>query len=297
MDPGDQGSRGFSTLIRSVVDRHRSLPEGVRVLIYSGEILFAIAVLIAVVVYRAALGRGLLLLLAISAAALLLGAAGYAVARLIQYNRIKKQVARHTSAEARLQAQRQPSDLLRAVSDGEIQPLSDSAGLFLRNWESLWHQCTADALDRKDQPHSGTLHVTSLRILFVSPTYPVEIPLGSVNAANTTGNCLNVIGKTVGATQAFVVDDPQLAAAYIARTIKAYHRQVDVGFEEGAGRRIPQDVKTAVWQRDCGKCAECGATDYLEFDHMIPFTKGGASTVDNVQLLCRRCNLKKGARI
>ncbi|MEW6358135.1 MAG: HNH endonuclease, partial [Planctomycetota bacterium] len=57
---------------------------------------------------------------------------------------------------------------------------------------------------------------------------------------------------------------------------------------------IKAHVKVAVWQRDGGKCVRCGAADYLEFDHIIPFSKGGASTENNVQLLCRRCNLKKG---
>lgn len=67
--------------------------------------------------------------------------------------------------------------------------------------------------------------------------------------------------------------------------------------EEVRSRRIPQDVKAAVWQRDQGQCAECGASEYLEFDHVIPFSKGGANTEGNVQLLCRSCNLSKSDRI
>ena len=63
-------------------------------------------------------------------------------------------------------------------------------------------------------------------------------------------------------------------------------------------RVIPSSVKQAVWKRDKGKCTECGATDELHFDHIIPFSKGGASTkVENVQLLCARHNLQKSAKI
>jgi 5-methylcytosine-specific restriction endonuclease McrA len=62
-------------------------------------------------------------------------------------------------------------------------------------------------------------------------------------------------------------------------------------------RHIPRDVRQRVWQRYGGQCAECGATDYLEFDHIIPVAKGGSNTDSNVQLLCRRCNLKKSDAI
>ena len=50
--------------------------------------------------------------------------------------------------------------------------------------------------------------------------------------------------------------------------------------------------------RDQGRCVECGATDELHFDHVVPFSKGGTSlTAENVQLLCARHNLQKSARI
>jgi hypothetical protein len=63
-------------------------------------------------------------------------------------------------------------------------------------------------------------------------------------------------------------------------------------------RLIPSAVKQAVWKRDQGKCVECGATDELHFDHVVPFSKGGTSlTAENVQLLCARHNLQKSANI
>jgi hypothetical protein len=63
-------------------------------------------------------------------------------------------------------------------------------------------------------------------------------------------------------------------------------------------RIIPSHVKLEVWQRDGGKCAICGASDELHFDHIVPFSRGGTSeTAANVQLLCARHNLAKSDRI
>jgi hypothetical protein len=56
---------------------------------------------------------------------------------------------------------------------------------------------------------------------------------------------------------------------------------------------IPQEVKNAVWKRDEGKCVQCGTNEKLEFDHIIPCIKGGASTYRNLQLLCEPCNKRK----
>lgn len=59
-------------------------------------------------------------------------------------------------------------------------------------------------------------------------------------------------------------------------------------------RIIPTRVKLEVWKRDGGKCVKCGSTVNLHFDHIIPFSKGGASdTTDNIQLLCGKHNLQK----
>lgn len=63
-------------------------------------------------------------------------------------------------------------------------------------------------------------------------------------------------------------------------------------------RSIPRAIKVAVWRRDGGKCVVCGAADKLHFDHIVPISKGGtSSTADNIQLLCARHNLVKGAKI
>jgi len=59
-------------------------------------------------------------------------------------------------------------------------------------------------------------------------------------------------------------------------------------------RQIPGDVQREVYERDKGKCKQCGSTENLHFDHILPFSKGGSSkTADNIQLLCAKHNLKK----
>ena len=56
---------------------------------------------------------------------------------------------------------------------------------------------------------------------------------------------------------------------------------------------IPDDVKISVCRRDKGRCAKCGSKQNLEFDHIIPLSKGGSNRAGNIQLLCEKCNRSK----
>jgi len=66
---------------------------------------------------------------------------------------------------------------------------------------------------------------------------------------------------------------------------------------KGRSRHIQSSVKQAVFARDGGKCVECGSVDNLEFDHIIPHSRGGSNGIKNIQLLCESCNRKKGASL
>jgi 5-methylcytosine-specific restriction endonuclease McrA len=52
-----------------------------------------------------------------------------------------------------------------------------------------------------------------------------------------------------------------------------------------------------VFRRDSHTCQYCGSTKKLTLDHVLPRSKGGTHTWDNVVAACERCNASKGDRL
>lgn len=75
------------------------------------------------------------------------------------------------------------------------------------------------------------------------------------------------------------------------------HDKQPIEVIEKRSRNISSKVKREVWRRDYGKCVECGSQERLEYDHIIPFSKGGSNTARNIQILCEKCNRKKHNKI
>lgn len=51
-----------------------------------------------------------------------------------------------------------------------------------------------------------------------------------------------------------------------------------------------------VLERDQHHCRYCGSGGYLHLDHVIPKSRGGKNTLDNLVAACPKCNYKKRAR-
>lgn len=60
-----------------------------------------------------------------------------------------------------------------------------------------------------------------------------------------------------------------------------------------AARKVAGEIGQVVMQRDGSKCVYCGAAEGLELDHVIPFSKGGATSIGNLVVSCMTCNASK----
>ena len=94
-------------------------------------------------------------------------------------------------------------------------------------------------------------------------------------------------------TRALTLLVDQLERTTIAKSSRPRTRSKPPGTRN---RHIPAHVKREVWARDGGRCAfigshgRCIETSALEFHHLIPFARGGATDVTNISLRCRAHN-------
>lgn len=69
--------------------------------------------------------------------------------------------------------------------------------------------------------------------------------------------------------------------------------------KNGTTRVISDKLRYQVLKRDNFKCCACGASPAkdssveLHIDHIVPWSKGGETTMENLQTLCSKCNLGK----
>lgn len=187
-----------------------------------------------------------------------------------------------------------------------VLPRSDVYGLHLEADETPHLQTPATYVKRNasgERLHPGQLLITSRGLAFSGAsghqyTYKQVLRVDAfgpdvhIQTTRAGGEYIYRFLNTVSGTGT----DADIVAATAEGALRIAKRLV-IAPGQRDSRRIPHAVKVAVFQRDGGKCVQCGRSEYLEYDHEIPWSLGGATSEDNLRLLCRRCNQEKGARI
>lgn len=143
----------------------------------------------------------------------------------------------------------------------------------------------------------GALVVTDSRAIFNSSDRPLEINHRRVLSHLPFGHCIEIRCTGKGAGHYDFGAGGERPVAIWETAIGRANQTIVATEDRESRRRIPRDVRQRVWQKYGGRCAECNADTYLEFDHIIPVAKGGGNSDTNVQLLCRKCNLAKSDNI
>ncbi|MGY4100795.1 TerD family protein [Nocardia sp. R16R-3T] len=187
---------------------------------------------------------------------------------------------------------------LSRLRGGEL-PVVRTPGLHLDPEEKVHVDVPAvhvRQLARGPKLTDGRLIASNKKLRFVGADTGTELPWNRVVSVHIEQRSVVVAATSARGGATFDVDDPDYVAAALEGALRVAKRLVLTPGQRDT-RSIPQEVKAEVWQRDGGKCVECGDGHYLEFDHIIPLSRGGATSATNLQILCRACNRAKGARI
>ncbi|MET8776285.1 TerD family protein [Nocardia sp. NPDC004654] len=184
------------------------------------------------------------------------------------------------------------------LREGDL-PVVRTPGLHLDSEEKVHLDLVAThvrQLARGPKVTEGRLIASNKKLRFVGTGAGVEMPWSRVVSVHVEAGVVVLAATSARGGATFEVADPDYVAAALEGALRVAKRLVLTPGQRDT-RSIPQEVKAEVWQRDGGKCVECASAHYLEFDHVIPLSRGGATSASNLQILCRACNRAKGARI
>lgn len=193
---------------------------------------------------------------------------------------------------------------LTLIANGRLPSIARPNGMETRAGEIVhfhnrarWREVRLLKAGLQARDHEGALTLTDNRLVFSSITKPFSASYRKIVAHRGGAGFIVLQLENKPESVFFLSDDSHVPYAIFESAV-GMANQTRIAHREGIpSRHIARDVRQRVWQRYGGRCVECNADEYLEFDHIIPVAKGGSSAESNIQLLCRRCNLKKSDSI
>lgn len=104
-----------------------------------------------------------------------------------------------------------------------------------------------------------------------------------------------ILGAMAADGEVEVFDDEiRIAGAPLETYSRKPRTRSEVLRSQLAARR--RQIVEQLIERDGDHCRKCSAAGLYHVDHAVPLVVGGTNDLDNLQLLCPPCNLKKGTR-
>jgi hypothetical protein len=103
--------------------------------------------------------------------------------------------------------------------------------------------------------------------------------------------------KALEAFVEFINSDLSMAPELNTHEEIPVEKNTEIIFKHKTKRFLSERLKVQVLMRDGNKCRLCGITvtgDSIHFDHILAWSKGGETILENLQVLCEKHNLAKG---
>ena len=194
------------------------------------------------------------------------------------------------------------ADLKETAKRLELQSLSmreyDENGKFSSSAISrrfgTWNQalCLAN-LDYRNKTYSEDELFENIETVWIKlGRQPTRRDMNNTVISNiSSGTYIGKFGQWSNALKAFIV--------YINNDIIPHSIDNRIETAHKTKRDVNLRMRFIVMQRDNFKCCACGASPakdpsvVLHVDHIIPWAKGGETSLQNLQTLCSKCNLGK----
>ncbi|MEM7712440.1 MAG: HNH endonuclease [Cyanobacteria bacterium P01_A01_bin.68] len=139
------------------------------------------------------------------------------------------------------------------------------------------------------QPPSPQPHILQNSVVVFSKNY---LPLARINIKRAVVLLIKGQAESVnfGTTKQWEVRSPSVVLQV------PEHIRLSASNAKRQWKVLPVN-RREILRRDNHTCQYCGSTKHLTLDHVIPRSKGGQHTWDNVVTACERCNSKKGDRL